>query len=122
MGSWPFIIIQSIFVGGWIIQGPAVVGMRDAEVFLTESNVFSQVGQTNVARLTNTATLLNDEIKARARHSLVNDIKGGAFVEEWTRNSAASTQRLRELLRKSLAHPMSLAEDHVISLIQGSAR
>src|SRR5271155_68539 len=49
-----------LVVGGWIIQGPAVVGMRDAEVFLTESNVFSQVGQTNVARLTNTATLLPD--------------------------------------------------------------
>ena len=49
-----------LVVGGYTIQGPAVVGMRDAEVFLTESNVFSQVGQTNVARLTNTATLLND--------------------------------------------------------------
>lgn len=72
--------------------------------------------------LTRAATLLNDEIKARARHNLVNDIKGGAFVEEWTRNSAKATQRLKELLRKSLAHPMSLAEDHVISLIQGNAR
>ena len=49
-----------LVVGGYTIQGPAVVGMRDAEVFLTESNVFSQVGQTNVARLTNTATLLLD--------------------------------------------------------------
>ena len=49
-----------LVVGGYTIQGPAVVGMRDAEVFLTESNVFSHVGQTHVARLTNTATLLND--------------------------------------------------------------
>jgi hypothetical protein len=49
-----------LVVGGWTIRGPIVVGMRDAEVFMPETNLFSQVGQTNVARLTNTATLLND--------------------------------------------------------------
>ncbi|HKN14490.1 MAG TPA: kelch repeat-containing protein [Candidatus Binatus sp.] len=49
-----------LVVGGWTIQGPVVVGMHDAELFVPESNLFSHVGRTNVARLTNTATLLND--------------------------------------------------------------
>jgi hypothetical protein len=49
-----------LVVGGWTIRGPLVVGMRDAEVYLPETNVFSHAGSTNVARLTNTATLLND--------------------------------------------------------------
>ena len=49
-----------LVVGGWTIRGPLVVGMRDAEVYMAETNAFSHVGQTNVARLTNTATLLND--------------------------------------------------------------
>ncbi len=49
-----------LVVGGFRIQGPIVVGMRDAEVFLPDTNAFSHVGQTSVARLTNTATLLND--------------------------------------------------------------
>jgi hypothetical protein len=49
-----------LVVGGWLIQGPVVVGMREAEVYQTESNIFSHIGRTNVARLTNTATLLND--------------------------------------------------------------
>jgi hypothetical protein len=49
-----------LVVGGWRIQGPIVVGMRDADVFQPETNRFSGNGQTNVARLTNTATLLND--------------------------------------------------------------
>src|SRR5580704_11653412 len=49
-----------LVVGGYTIQGPAVVGMFDDDVVPTESNVFSHVGQTHVARLTNTATLLND--------------------------------------------------------------
>jgi hypothetical protein len=49
-----------LVVGGWTIRGPLVVGMRDAEVYQPETNRFVHVGQTNVARLTNTATLLND--------------------------------------------------------------
>ena len=49
-----------LVVGGWRIQGPIVVGMRDAEVYQPETNRFSRIGQTNIARLTNTATLLND--------------------------------------------------------------
>ena len=49
-----------LVVGGWTIRGPIVVGMRDAEVYQPQTNRFSRAGQTNVARLTNTATLLND--------------------------------------------------------------
>ncbi|MGH7924000.1 MAG: Kelch repeat-containing protein [Candidatus Binatus sp.] len=49
-----------LVVGGWTIKGPIVVGMRDAEVYRPETNLFSHVGSTNVARLTNTATLLTD--------------------------------------------------------------
>ncbi len=49
-----------LVVGGWTIKGPVVVGMRDAEVYQPETNLFSHVGSTNVARLTNTATLMND--------------------------------------------------------------
>jgi hypothetical protein len=49
-----------LVVGGWTIKGPVVVGMRDAEIYQPETNLFSRVGPTNVARLTNTATLLND--------------------------------------------------------------
>jgi hypothetical protein len=49
-----------LVVGGWTIKGPVVVGMHDAELYQPATNRFSRVGQTNVARLTNTATLMND--------------------------------------------------------------
>ena len=49
-----------LVVGGYLIQGPIVVGMHDAEVYQPETNRFAHVGRTSVARLTNTATLLND--------------------------------------------------------------
>ena len=41
-------------------EGPVVVGMHDAEIFNLRRICFSHVGRTNVARLKNTATLLND--------------------------------------------------------------
>src|SRR5579862_3966405 len=49
-----------LVVGGWIIQGPIVVGMRDAELYHPETNQFTRAGRTNVPRLTNTATLMTD--------------------------------------------------------------
>jgi len=51
---------QVLVVGGWTMQGFTVVGMRDADVYQPETNRFVRVGPTNVARLENTATLLND--------------------------------------------------------------
>lgn len=69
--------------------------------------------------MTRAEMLLNDEIKEKARHFFVDDIKGGAFVEEWSKNHATASKRLAELREKMLRHPMSLAEDHVIEMVQG---
>ena len=71
--------------------------------------------------LTRGESLLNDEIKARARHFFVDDIKGGAFVDEWTRNHETASKRLKSLFEKALSHPMSIAEDRVIQMIQKPA-
>jgi hypothetical protein len=51
---------QVLVVGGYLIQGPTVVGMRDAEIYQPEQSQFVQVSPTNVARLENTATMLAD--------------------------------------------------------------
>ncbi len=49
-----------LVTSGWKIQGPVVVGMRDAEVFLPTANRFSKVPDLHVARLQNSSTLLPD--------------------------------------------------------------
>ena len=49
-----------LVTSGWKIQGPVVVGMADAEVFLPASNSFSGVAPMHVARLQNSSTLLPD--------------------------------------------------------------
>lgn len=50
---------QVLVVGGWLIQGPTISGMRDAEVYQPELSSFSHT-RTAVGRLENTATLLDD--------------------------------------------------------------
>jgi hypothetical protein len=49
-----------LVVGGYRMQGPLVVGMRDAEIYEPKASGFVPVGRTHVARLENTATLLPD--------------------------------------------------------------
>jgi ketol-acid reductoisomerase len=68
--------------------------------------------------LTRGATLLNDEIKEKARRFFIDDIKGCAFVKEWSINHKSASARLSELMKKSLNHPMSINEDRVIKMIQ----
>ena len=51
---------QVLVVGGWLMQGFVVVGMRDADVYQPQTNRFFSAGRTAVARLENTATLLDD--------------------------------------------------------------
>jgi ketol-acid reductoisomerase len=63
------------------------------------------------------ATLLNDDIKERARRFFVDDIKGGAFVREWSVNHKAASARLTEMMNSSLKHPMSINEERVIDMI-----
>ena len=70
--------------------------------------------------LSRAETILNDEIRAQAKHNFLHDIKGGAFVEEWSQKSGASTQRLKELWAQALAHPMSEAEDRVLEMLRDS--
>jgi hypothetical protein len=47
-----------LVTSGWKIQGPVVVGMADAEVFLPSTNGFRGVAPMQVARLQNSSTLL----------------------------------------------------------------
>jgi len=68
--------------------------------------------------LTRAEGLINDEIREQARHNLVHDIQGSAFVKEWSQDNASATKRLQEIWQQALAHPMSTAEDSVIQMTQ----
>jgi ketol-acid reductoisomerase len=63
--------------------------------------------------------LLNDDIRAIMRESLVHDIKGGAFTKEWRREQASGSKTLAALKAEALSGAMSEAEAEVIRLMQG---
>jgi ketol-acid reductoisomerase len=63
---------------------------------------------------------ISEAMRERARELLRRDIKEGAFVKEWTTEQTHGAQRLQDLRRQALAHPMSRAEDAVIGMIQSA--
>ncbi len=63
---------------------------------------------------------ISEAMRQRARELLRRDIKEGAFVKEWSTEQTHGAQRLEELRRQALAHPMSRAEDAVIRMIQAA--
>jgi ketol-acid reductoisomerase len=48
------------------------------------------------------------------------DIRGGAFVKEWSQEQARGSERLDSLRREALEHAMSRAELDVIAAIQAA--
>jgi len=99
-----------------------------AEIFaaMTRNGFFKQMTHhsttSQYGTLSRGPALINDAMRARARESLRNDIKGGAFVREWSSEQAGGAARLEELRQRVLQHPMSLAEDHVIAAVQRVAQ
>jgi len=101
---------------------------ENAEIFrmMAEQGFFKQTKHhsttSQYGTLTRSEKLLNDEVKAQARHNFVHDIQGGAFVEEWTKNNKEATKRMLELREKAFNHPMSIAEERVIEMIKAAQR
>ena len=75
----------------------------------------AQYGVFSRARL-----LRSEELGTKARELLVLDIKGGAFVREWTQEQAVGAQRLAELWEAALGSAMARADATVIPLIQSA--
>jgi ketol-acid reductoisomerase len=51
------------------------------------------------------------------RHNLLHDIKGGAFVNEWSGEQSSGSQTLARLKEQARSNPMSTAEEAVIALM-----
>ena len=84
---------------------------------MTQHSTTSQYGT-----LSRGPSLINADMRSRAREILRNDVRGGAFVTEWTYEQASGTSRLAALKQRALEHPMSQAEDRVIEAMQAVHR
>jgi ketol-acid reductoisomerase len=95
-----------------------------AEIFaaMTRNGFFKQMTHhsttSQYGTLSRGPSLIDDAMRARAREILRRDIKGGAFVQEWSGEQASGATRLEALRQRALRHPMSQAEDGVIAAVQ----
>ena len=97
-------------------EASEILGMMAKNGFykqMTHHSTTSQYGT-----LTRAPRLLNDEIRARMRETLVDGIKGGAFVKEWSEEQAAGSKILAKIKEKALHGRMSEAEETVIQLVR----
>jgi ketol-acid reductoisomerase len=114
-GFSPELMVLELYGSG---EAAEILGMMAGNGFykqMARHSTTSQYGTLSRAR-----HLLNDEIKNKMRDSLVNDIKGANFVQEWSREQAAGAKKLARLKEEALQNAMSQAEGVVIPLMQGS--
>lgn len=112
-GFSPELMVLELYASG---EAAEILGMMAQNGFykqMTNHSTTSQYGTLSRSR-----SLLNDEIKAKMRKNLVEDIKGGAFVKEWSDEQSAGSQMLAKVREEVLNNPMSQAEDRIIPLIQ----
>jgi ketol-acid reductoisomerase len=112
-GFSPELMVLELYASG---EAAEILGMMAQNGFYKQMAKHSTTSQ--YGTLTRSRTLLNDEIKARMRKNLVEDIKGGAFVKEWSDEQSAGSQVLAKVKKEVLNNPMSQAEDRIISLVQ----
>ena len=112
-GFSPELMILELYASG---EASEILGLMARNGFykqMTHHSTTSQYGT-----LSRAPSMLNEEIRARMREILVDDIKGGAFVREWSQEQATGAETLARLREEALSNDMSRAEEEVIPLVQ----
>ena len=114
-GFSPELMVMELYASG---EASEILGSMARNGFFKQMTHHSTTSQ--YGTLSREPELITEEMRQRAREILRKDIKGGAFVKEWSQEQASGSARLEALRRQVLAHPMSLAEDNVIRAIQSA--
>jgi ketol-acid reductoisomerase len=112
-GFSPELMVLELYASG---EASEILGMMGRNGFYKQMGHHSTTSQ--YGTLSRAQGLLNAEIQAKMRQSLVRDIKEGAFVQEWSREQAAGSTMLAQLKAAALNSPMSQAETEVIAVVQ----
>jgi ketol-acid reductoisomerase len=114
-GFSPELMALELYASG---EASEILGLMARNGFYKQMAHHSTTSQ--YGTLSRAPGMINDEVRAQMRHNLLNDIKGGAFVEEWSSEQSTGSQTLAELKEQALNNPMSTAEQEIISLMQQS--
>lgn len=112
-GFAPELMVMELFASG---EASEIMGLMARHGFFRQMAHHSTTSQ--YGTLSRGPQLINDTMLKKAREFFEKDIRGGAFVKEWTDEQADGSRRLAELQRQALEHPMSVAEENVIPVMQ----
>jgi ketol-acid reductoisomerase len=112
-GFSPELMVLELYGSG---EAAEILGMMARNGFYRQMTYHSTTSQ--YGTLSRAPRLLNDDVRARMRQSLVEDIQGGAFTEEWRREQASGSGTLDDLKEQALQNAMSKAEKEVLDLMQ----
>jgi ketol-acid reductoisomerase len=116
-GFSPELMVMELYASG---EAGEILGMMAQNGFFKQMTHHSTTSQ--YGTLSRGPDLITDEMRAKARRNLLEDIKGGRFAKEWSDEQSGGSKRLAQLKEKALQHSMSLAEDRVIAMIQSAHR
>lgn len=111
-GFSPELMVMELYASG---EASEILGMMARNGFFKQMTHHSTTSQ--YGTLSRGPGYISAEMRARARKILQEDIKGGAFVREWSDEQAGGASKLAKLRQRALLHPMSLAEEEVIRQI-----
>jgi ketol-acid reductoisomerase len=116
-GFSPELMVMELYASG---EAAEILGAMTRNGFFRQMSHHSTTSQ--YGTLSRGPALINEAMRAQARHNLFHDVKGGAFIPEWSNEQMSGAQRLAELKRQALEHPMSVAEVDVIAAVQAIHR
>ena len=88
-GFSPELMVMELYASG---EAAEILGAMAHNGFFKQMTNHSTTSQ--YGTLSRGPSLINDAMRARAREILRNDVKGGAFVQEWSREQATGGARL----------------------------
>ena len=112
-GFSPELMVLELYASG---EASEILGLMARNGFYKQMAHHSTTSQ--YGTLSRAPRMLNEEIRARMREILVDDIKGGAFAREWSQEQATGAETLTRLREEALSNDMSRAEEGVIPLVQ----
>lgn len=112
-GFSPELMVLELYASG---EASEILGLMARKGFYQQMAHHSTTSQ--YGTLSRAPEILNDEIRRKMRELLSRDIKGGAFVREWSQEQAEGSQKLAALKTRALNSDMAKAEQNVIPWVQ----
>lgn len=116
-GFSPELMVMELYASG---ETAEIMGAMARNGFFRQMAHHSTTSQ--YGTLSRGPELVTEAMRTKARELFQRDIRGGAFVKEWTEEQARGSAKLQSLRQDALAHPMSQAELDVIAAIQAAHR